>query len=313
MRVAIKLVVTAGIVALSTTGAALAKMQKQFNIGSPASGIVSEVNISNQNPYLGAWQLDYVKVVFPNGRVEVIEDEGMEIKLFTNKHFSYIQHGPNREFSGTGGGPYEYDDSTLTLTHAFQAVDKLKGYVATWNVEHKGDSFVLKGFKTIVDSEGKDVTDEIISESGESEQVYRRIKHEGMNSRADNPLASAWTLTRSTAEFPDGRKTMWEDQNRQIKLFTSTHFTFINRNDEGNFGGAGGGTYRYENGSFSETHTFQYVPGFRDYTAWWNVEFEDETVIVTGPAKVINGQGEDVTEEVHGIMGRLEEVFERLD
>ena len=284
---------------------------------SHAQNSVHAKKTNAKNPYLGAWQLDYVKSVFPDGRVDVKEDEGMELKLFSPTHFTYIQRDANHAFSGTGGGPYTYADGALTLTHAFQAVEKWAGYTATWNVKLEDDTFVLSGFKKIVDSQGKDVTKEVVVEIGQPEQRYRRIQanesHQKESMQTTNPLVSAWMLTHRTAVYPDGRKEVRDNEDIQIKLFTPSHFTYIMRSADGELISAGGGPYVYEGDSFKETHAFQSVPEWVDYTAWWDVQFGKDAFYMTGPTKVVNGQGVDVTEDVIAGIGRVEEIFERLD
>ena len=132
------------------------------------------------------------------------------------------------------------------------------------------------------------------------------------STEASNPLEGAWELVYHKAVFPDSTVVQDEGTPFALKLFTPTHHTYIMRDPEGAFVSAGGGSYTFEGATFTETHAYQSVPEWVGYMATWNVRFEQDIFYMTGPTKVVTAQGEDVTEEILGVLGQLEETFRRV-
>ena len=131
-------------------------------------------------------------------------------------------------------------------------------------------------------------------------------------SEAANPLEGSWELMYRKAVFPDSTVVREEAIPFELKLFTSTHHTYIMRDAEGSFISAGGGAYTFEGDAFSETHAYQSVPAWVGHVATWQVRFEQDRFHMTGPTKVVNAQGDDVTAEVQGVLGQVEETFRRV-
>ncbi len=132
------------------------------------------------------------------------------------------------------------------------------------------------------------------------------------STEVSNPLEGAWEVVYSKAVFPDSTVVRDEGTPFELKLFTPRHHTYIMRDAEGAFVTAGGGSYTFEGDTLTETHAYQFVPEWVGYIATWNVRFEQDTFYLTGPVKVVTAQGEDVTEEILGVLGQLEETFRRV-
>lgn len=87
---------------------------------------------ANENPYVGAWEITYSKIIYPDTTIETKSFVNPNVKLLTNKHYAFgFQEGENHIRGG--GGEYKFKDDV------FKSYPKYHSYSAL-----VGDSLVMK-------------------------------------------------------------------------------------------------------------------------------------------------------------------------
>ena len=83
------------------------------------------------------------------------EEDPFQMKLFTDKHFSYIMRSKAGEWKSASAGTYELiDQNTYRETHLHTTNRQYTGWVIDWNYEVRGDSLIFEGPTRIRDSKG---------------------------------------------------------------------------------------------------------------------------------------------------------------
>ena len=69
---------------------------------------------AKENPYQGAWEVTYTKVVYPDTTYENTQFANPTVKLLTKTHYAFgRQNGENK--IGGGGGEYTYQGDSITF------------------------------------------------------------------------------------------------------------------------------------------------------------------------------------------------------
>lgn len=65
-----------------------------------------------ENPYIGAWEKTYSKVIYPDTTIETTKFSNPIVKLLTNKHYAFGSQGGKNLIVG-GGGEYTFKDDVF--------------------------------------------------------------------------------------------------------------------------------------------------------------------------------------------------------
>ena len=110
---------------------------------------------SHKNPIEGAWYLVWGEY---NGEPRN-ESEPFQIKLFTEKHFTYVMKSTEGKWEGSSAGTYELLDGIYRETHLHGTNPDIWGKAADWEFEVRGDSLFMNGPVKITNENGEDATD----------------------------------------------------------------------------------------------------------------------------------------------------------
>lgn len=108
-----------------------------------------------------------------------------------------------------------------------------------------------------------------------------------------NELEGAWEVVWAQT---DGQV----DQNQmptQLKMFIDGYFSFIMQDSLGEWTLSSAGTYETDGNVYKETHLYSTNPEWVGVTDWQEFEIKGDTLINKLFTKIINANGEDVTDQ----------------
>ena len=108
-----------------------------------------------ENPYEGAWEVTYVKYVYPDSTIETTQFANPQVKLLTKKHYAFGYQAGENQIEG-GGGEYAYDGDTFTSYPKYHYYPGMVGNSLVTKSTIEGDlwtiSFVIKDDTIQVDA-----------------------------------------------------------------------------------------------------------------------------------------------------------------
>lgn len=111
-----------------------------------------------------------------------------------------------------------------------------------------------------------------------------------------NPLEGGWYLI--WGEYSGEKRD--EKQPFQFKLFGDQYFSFLMKSVDGAWDYASTGTYELIGDTYRETFEFSTEPKYMGVTAEWKYQLKGDTLIMEGPTKIINQEGEEAPELAGG-------------
>lgn len=149
------------------------------------------------------------------------------VLMFIDGYCSYSEFNKaDKKFTGTLGGPYTYDGTTLKVKVEFNSIDSAEvGSDLSVGLKMEGDK--LK----------------------DDQRTFQR------EDNGTGPLAGNWRIT---GRMQDGKMVEINRSSRKtLKLLSGSRFQWIAINPEvKGFYGTGGGTYTFNNGKYTETIEF---------------------------------------------------------
>lgn len=165
------------------------------------------------------------------GAWEVREGQITTTAIFTPGHYAVTRYDlEGKKFIDTRGGSWRVDGKNVVLTEEFNTADKEQVGKESKN------PFTLKGSKLTVSLFHNDT----------KPKEWARL-----DAGEPGKLAGAWLITGRMVG--DGMQKMTPGARRTMKILSGTRFQWIAYNVETKeFSGTGGGTYRTENGKYTE-------------------------------------------------------------
>ncbi|MDH3699574.1 MAG: hypothetical protein OEQ81_12990 [Flavobacteriaceae bacterium] len=121
-----------------------------------SSSSFDEVPKIERNPIEGAWYLVWGEY---NGN-ERIEDKPFQVKLFTEKHFSYLMKSDSIQWGHGTVGTYELENGIYREKFLYSTNSANMGLTAEWEYEVKGDSLFMNGPIKIINAQGVDISEQ---------------------------------------------------------------------------------------------------------------------------------------------------------
>jgi len=102
---------------------------------------------TKKNPYEGAWEVTYSKLVYPDTTIETTQFSNPTVKLLTKKHYALgRQDGENKIFGG--GGEYTYEGDIFTSYPKYHSASVLVGDSLVMKSKIEGDLWTISyGYK----------------------------------------------------------------------------------------------------------------------------------------------------------------------
>ena len=100
-----------------------------------------------------------------NGGWELINSETgdvMQLKVFSDDHFSYVHRTNEGTFAGASSGSYRLEGDKYIETHFYSSDERFMERAPgtfTWNFEVRGDSLFMSGPTSCIDKDGKSLED----------------------------------------------------------------------------------------------------------------------------------------------------------
>lgn len=111
--------------------------------------------VAKENPYEGAWEQTYSKLVYPDSTIETTQFANPHVKLLTKKHYAFgYQAGENKILGG--GGEYTYDGDIFTSYPKYHYYPGMVGNSLVFNSKIAEDlwtiSFIYKNDTIQIDA-----------------------------------------------------------------------------------------------------------------------------------------------------------------
>ena len=97
---------------------------------------------AKENPYEGAWEVTYVKYVYPDTIIETTQFANPNVKLLTKKHYAFGHQAGENQIVG-GGGEYTYDGDTFTSYPKYHSNPGLVGNKIVFKSKIEGDLWTI--------------------------------------------------------------------------------------------------------------------------------------------------------------------------
>ncbi|MEQ9297467.1 MAG: hypothetical protein RIF33_02840 [Cyclobacteriaceae bacterium] len=211
------------------------------------------------NPLIGSWELvSYMDADV--GDWATYPETVVYQKHITPTHFTWYRFDSDQDqLVGIGGGTYEYADGVYTENIDFfmpPGSNEL-GQAIPFTAEMKEGKWYHTGYAKSMEID--ETSGEVVmADSSKIEEIWEKV---GTNSNADAEVVGSWKLiTYREGDKPTALE--YPDFIKYIKLITSTHFTWIKYNAEGDeVFEAGAGTYSLGADKYTETVQMMYPPG----------------------------------------------------
>jgi len=105
---------------------------------------------NNSSAIAGAWYLVYSE---RDGK-ERREDEPFQIKIFTEKHFSYLMKSRSGEWKSGSAGTYKTNGNIYVEKHLHSTNPSTMGLTVEWQYEVKGDTLLMQGPLKVTNRDG---------------------------------------------------------------------------------------------------------------------------------------------------------------
>ncbi|MCK5470296.1 MAG: hypothetical protein KAI99_17355 [Cyclobacteriaceae bacterium] len=95
-----------------------------------------------ENPYEGAWEITYLKYVYPDTTIETTQFDNPDVKLLTKSHYAFGHQVGENQIVG-GGGEYTYDGDTFTSYPKYHYFPGMVGNSLVFNSKIEGNLWTI--------------------------------------------------------------------------------------------------------------------------------------------------------------------------
>jgi hypothetical protein len=185
---------------------------------------------AESSPLVGAWELKSVNNAAP--------EDSRSVWVFSQDYMSRTDFSvEGKRFDGTRGGVFKHEGYKLLEQREFD----------TWDAENVGQEYAYK----INLNEDNELDVWINDDENKVHEVWTRIDN------GSTDLAGAWQITQRMRDDGKMHEIHRTGTRKTVKLLSGTRFQWI-AIDPGkkSFSGTGGGTYTFENGTYTENIEF---------------------------------------------------------
>ncbi|MGI9541624.1 MAG: hypothetical protein ACR2MX_00110 [Cyclobacteriaceae bacterium] len=182
-------------------------------------------------------------------------------KHITPTHFVWMHYETDTDsLPGTGGGTYVFDSINNTYTediHFFfpPGANEL-GQAIPFTVEMKDGKWYHTGYAKVFEFD-PDIGEMVIADSNKIEEIWEKVE----TSSEESNLVGTWELD-SYKDHGDSLRSEYPDFVKYMKLITPTHFLWVHYiSEQDQVLAEGGGTYKYDGDTYTETIEFIYPSG----------------------------------------------------
>ena len=189
----------------------------------------------------------------------------------------------------------------VELVNAFPDMNIAFTVTETW-----GNSVLanVRGIYSATDPQGN------IFDKGKFISLWRKdgeggwkITHDIWNSDLPetNPIEGGWYLI--SGEYSGNKRGGTEPY--QFKLFSNKHFALLMQTQEGEWKNSTTGSYSLSGNIFTETVEFSNRPEYLRMTLDWKYVLKGDTLIMEGPLRILNEEGEEVAQNSYNTMREI--------
>lgn len=134
-------------------------------LGCQNSSATEESAVEAATAINGAWELMYVERTPADGEKSISDvEEPLQLKVFSDKHFSYVHLTPEGKYAGSSAGTYRLEGNQYVETHLHGSNAEWDGKALTiaWEYSLDGDILTMSGPLSCVDGEGNDVMEQVM-------------------------------------------------------------------------------------------------------------------------------------------------------